>query len=184
MYSSTPMNPISFSSMATPPLMGRSVAPIDPVMSSPLPLFSGKLVSHIVGFQERNLYWPPEMWDYPCDLHTGSMSEFIGKNYQAINRFITNTTTADINTLLMEVFTDKIWPANRRAFFQALHDQARQQEACGNTISKDLATFYRTRYNPIHVFQIENTAITVPASLQIEVPLSTEPIIPAGDSPV
>lgn len=171
MYSSTPLNPVSFSphvnsnapESSGPILMGRAAfsARAEPQVPSLIPLFSSQLIQKAKTFQERFLFWPPEMQEWPCDLHMGNMSEFIGKNRILINRFISDATTAELETILNEVFPRDIWLANQRAFFQTLHDQARQQEASGFKVSKDFAVFYRKRYNPKHVFDVENVRITV-----------------------
>jgi hypothetical protein len=157
-----PMSPRSPTSPG-PVLMGRAPfsAPAEPNVPSFLPIFAPQLIKKITIFQIRFPFWPPEMHEHPCDLHMGNMSEFIGENRAAINRFISDASMSELESLVNDVLTKTIWPANRRAFFQALHDQARQQEACGFKISKDLALFYRARYNPPHVFDVENVRIPV-----------------------
>jgi hypothetical protein len=154
--------------------MGRAPfsALAEPVTPSFLPLFTPQLLKKTKTFQNRFPFWPPEMHEWPCDLHTGNMSEFIGENRLVINRFISDASTVELEGLANDVFSKDIWVANRRAFFQALHDQARQQEACGFKVSKDLALFYRARYNPTHVFDVENVRIPVsPPS-----PVSADPV--------
>jgi hypothetical protein len=175
--SSTPLNPVSFSPHVNsnapmapmspgPVLMGRARVSsprngVEPMIPSFLPLFADQLVKKITIFQIRFPFWPPEMHEHPCDLHMGNMSEFIGENRATINRFICDATTSELESLVNDILSKNIWTANRRAFFQALHDQARQQEASGFKISSDLAQFYRTRYNPPHVFDVENVRIPV-----------------------
>lgn len=186
MYSSTPLNPVSFSphvnsnapGVAGPILMGRaalSLESAEPKIPSLIPLFSSPLIQKAKTFQERFLFWPPEMQDFPCDLHLGNMSEFIGKHRILMNKFISHATTAELETIENDVLTKGIWAGNQHAFFLTLHDQARQQEASGFKISKDFAMYYRKKYNLKHVFNVENVRITVSP------PPTPTPVPPAAE---
>ena len=108
-----------------------------------------------IAFQESHPFWPPEMMDYACDLHDVWVQDLIEHNHAFFDDFVTTAKQSAFDRLLTEVFTDKIWTANRRAFFNGLHGHARAKELSGGTISKDLASFYRMRYNPPYYFAIE-----------------------------
>ncbi len=106
-------------------------------------------------FEQRNMLWPPEMIQMPCDLHMQWAAKWLEDNHDYTTGLLKNATDADFDALLQRVFTDDIWPANRRAFFGELHKAAVQYEVDGGAVSEALARFYRARYNPGHRFACE-----------------------------
>ncbi len=106
-------------------------------------------------FKQRHFLWPPEMLEWPCDLHEGWVWEVIDIYTALFTKFVETATTQDFERLLVAVFTDSNWRANRRAFFKVLHDYAQKCEKEGKTVSADLVSFYRARYNPPYRFKTE-----------------------------
>ncbi len=106
-------------------------------------------------FQTQQWNWPPEMREYACDLHDEVTRDFINQHEVVFKTFIRSAKQNDINQLLTDAFTAEIWTAMRRSFFSVLFLHAIQLEAEGDTVSKDFITFYRQRYNPRHVFELE-----------------------------
>lgn len=106
-------------------------------------------------FQERQYLWPPEMREYPCDIHGRWVDKLLDDNEPEIALLIKSGTENDFKMLIEDVFTEDIWTANRRAFFAALHVRARQCDETGISVSPSLARFYRDRYHPPYRFASE-----------------------------
>jgi hypothetical protein len=111
-----------------------------------------------LNFQNRKLFWPPEMYEWPCDLHEQWAREWLEANLDYTTALLNRATQLDFDCFLAEVFKSDIWNANRRAFFGALHKLAIEHEVDGGTVSPGLIAFYRTRYNPPHRFSAERVA--------------------------
>jgi hypothetical protein len=115
-----------------------------------------------LSFQNRQMFWPPEMWEMPCDLHEQWAREWLEANLDYTTALLKHSTQKDFDCLLGEVFKSDIWNANRRAFFGALHKLAIEHEVDGGTASPALVAFYRARYNPPHRFQSERPVVAGP----------------------
>ena len=115
-----------------------------------------------LNFQNRKLFWPPEMYEWPCDLHEQWAREWLEANLDYTTAFLNRATQLDFDCFLTEVFKSDIWNANRRAFFGALHKLAIQHELDGGTVSPGLGAFYRARYNPPHRFSSEQSVAAGP----------------------
>lgn len=116
---------------------------------NPLDYIVATLTPVVLAFQTAHPLWPPEMIETPCDLHERWVERYIDEYYTHITQFIRTATEADFNTLLTEVFTQKVWTANRRVFFTFLYKRAAEMLQAGDSVSKDLVTFYRLRYNKV-----------------------------------
>jgi hypothetical protein len=115
-----------------------------------------------LNFQNRQIFWPPEMWELPCDLHEQWAREWLEANLDYTTALLKQATQLDFDCFLTEVFKSDIWNANRRAFFGALHKLAIEHEVDGGTVSPGLVAFYRARYNPPHRFSHELHAAARP----------------------
>ena len=115
-----------------------------------------------LNFQNRKLFWPPEMYEWPCDLHEQWAREWLEANLDYTTALLNHATQLDFDCFLTEVFKSDIWNANRRAFFGALHKLAIQHELDGGAVSPGLVAFYRARYNPPHRFSAEQPVAAGP----------------------
>jgi hypothetical protein len=116
---------------------------------------TGWIQQRALAFQNDHPFWPPEMMNHHCDLHEEWVDSLIESKRGDFTIFVSGAKQSDFDRLLNETFTPQVWTANRRAFFTLLHKHARTMEAEGETVSKDFATFYRERYNPPFVFEVE-----------------------------
>ena len=127
-----------------------------PVESNPmLDELVPAILARMERFKNRHCFWPPEMHQWPCDLHEGWVWEIVHAKPELVDKFIETATIKDFERLLIAVFIDSNWVANRRAFFKVLHDRAQKLDAETKTVSADLVTFYRERYNPPYRFKSE-----------------------------
>ena len=111
-----------------------------------------------LNFQNRQMFWPPEMWERPCDLHEQWAREWLEAHLDYTNALVKGAMHEDFIVLLNDVFKGDIWNANRRAFFTALHKLAIEHEMDGAIVAVALVSFYRSRYNPSHRFSSESTS--------------------------
>ena len=132
------------------------------------------LKEKISAFKVRNIFWPPEMMEWPCDLHTSMIGETMNQKRKLYSQFISQASLADMNRVIEEALKDDQWKSIRRAFFTCLHDEARRQERSGYMISAEFAKFYRERYNPSHLFLVES--IQIPVS-----PGAAAPVVPVPE---
>jgi hypothetical protein len=116
------------------------------------------LAMELKGLQKEYWGWLPDYETSMDTRHVLAMEDFLN-SYKSdfFETFIKNATTNDFEQILKDVFTSKVWPSFKRAFFTALHVYAVQCEVKGTKVSKDFATFYRQHYTPPHIFEAERS---------------------------
>lgn len=114
------------------------------------------ITSHALAFQDRHLFTAPEVMEIATfDFHGVWVNQLIESNAPAFKTFVSTAKKADFDYLLAEVFTDKIWTSNRRAFFNVLYKHAKKCEADGVFATRDFGAFYRQRYMTPITFSVE-----------------------------
>ena len=117
----------------------------------------GEMITrHAIAFQDRHPFVAPEVMEFGTfDFHAVWVNQLIESNMSVFKVFVTTAKKADFDYLITEVFTDKIWTSNRRAFFHVLYTYAKKYEADDVFATRDFAAFYRLRYLTPITFSVE-----------------------------